>query len=93
MSVATYLNEGELVSVEGNVITISFPKDYSLHKESLEARDNKTLIEKSISGILNTNVRLQFILSAEGKQKNDSRSDAVVKTAMDMFGARVIKEE
>ena len=93
MSVATYLNEGEPVRVENNVLTISFPNNYSLHKESLEGRENKSLIEKSISGILKANIRLQFILSAENQQKDSARNDAVVKTALDMFGARVIKEE
>ena len=92
MSVATYLNEGELLKCQGNVLTVSFPKNYSLHKEALEQKDNKALVEKSISESLNAGVRVNFILSQELKSKDESENNPAIKSALDMFHGRVIKE-
>ncbi len=92
MSVATYLNEGEPQKLQGNVLTVAFPKNYSLHKESLEKKENKAIIEKIISELFNASLKANFILSQEFKQKEDNQNNPFIKTALDMFGGKVIKE-
>lgn len=92
MSVSTYLNEGEPVKMQGNTIVVAFPKNYSLHKESLERKENKGIIEKSISGLFNSDLRVNFILSHEAKQKEEGRDHPFIKSALDMFKGRIIKE-
>jgi DNA polymerase III subunit gamma/tau len=92
MSVATYLSEGEPMKLQGNILTVSFPKDYSLHRETLEKRDNKAIIEKIISELFNTNLNVNFILTQELKRKDDIENNAFIKSALDMFQGRVIKE-
>ncbi len=91
MSVATYFNEGSPSNLHNNVLTISFPRNYSLHKESLEKRENKVLIEKTLSELLHNSVTINFILSQEiaGKQ---SRHDSLIKNVLETFNGRVIKE-
>jgi DNA polymerase-3 subunit gamma/tau len=93
MSVATYLNEGELVKLERNILTVAFAKNYSLHKETLEKKENKEIIEKNICGLLNANLRVNFILTTEEKQKDTSENHPFIKTALEMFDGRVIKED
>ena len=93
MLVATYLSEGEPIKLERNTLTVSFPRNYSLHKETLEKKENKEIVEKSISGLLNTNLRINFILSAEEKQKDNSENHPFIKSALEMFDGKVIKEE
>lgn len=93
MSVATYLSEGRPLKLQGNILTISFPKDYSLHKESLDRKENKAIIEKSISELLNTNLKVNFILFEESSQKQDNENNPFVKSALEMFKGRIIKEE
>jgi len=93
MSVATYLNEGEPLKLDGNILTVSFPKNYSLHKESLEKRETKELIEKTIFEIFKEDILLNFILTAQPKQTDEVREHPTVKSALDMFDARVIKED
>ena len=93
ISVSTYLSEGTPAKLERNTLTISFPKNYSLHKESLEMKDNKSLIEKTFLELLKANLKVHFILTKEEEHKNQTSSHPVVKSALDMFNGRVIKEE
>ena len=93
MSVSTYLSEGEPTKVQGDLITVAFPKSCSLHKESLDRKENKTLVEKAASELCNVDLRINFILTAEMKQNMDVRSSPFIKSALDMFGGRVVKED
>jgi DNA polymerase-3 subunit gamma/tau len=90
ISAATYLNEGIPIGIERNILTVAFPKDYSLHKESLERKENKTIIEKTISELLNANLRVNFTLSKEELNKEENE-DGFLKSALQMFKGRVIK--
>ncbi|MBU4346103.1 MAG: DNA polymerase III subunit gamma/tau [Candidatus Omnitrophica bacterium] len=93
MSVATYLNEGSPVKLENNVLTISFPLDYSLHKESLERKENKAIIEEAILGLCNARLRVNFILSKEAAVEKSESEDSFIKSALQMFKGRVIKRD
>lgn len=93
ISVATYLNEGSPLKVEKNILTIAFPKNYSLHKESLERKENKAIIEKTLSEILKTSLKINFILTQEKVQLDNHVDNPLIKTALQTFNGRVIKEE
>ncbi|MDD5165822.1 MAG: hypothetical protein PHQ57_00325, partial [Candidatus Omnitrophica bacterium] len=93
ISAATYLNEGEPVKLQSGILTVSFPKNYSLHKESLERKENKEAIEKVVSELLNADIMANFILSKETAVKEDNSGDSFIKSALSAFKARVIKEE
>jgi DNA polymerase-3 subunit gamma/tau len=93
MSVATYLREGKPLNIERNILTISFPKNYSLHREALEKKENKAIIEKSLSELFKVNLRVNFILSQEVKPKQDSQDTSFIKSALNVFGGRIVKEE
>jgi len=91
MSVATYLNEGNLVSLEANTLTVAFPKNYSLHKESLEGKENKLIVEKAVAEALKANLRLSFVLSAEEAPKDRGESSPLLRSILDTFNARTIR--
>ena len=93
MSVATYLNEGSPVKLENNILTVSFPMNYSLHKETLESRENKAIIEKILYELFNNNLRINFILSKEAQQREEGTASPFVKSILEIFDGRVIKEE
>jgi DNA polymerase-3 subunit gamma/tau len=93
MSVATYLNEGEPVKASGGIVTVAFPKDYSLHKEALEKKEHRALIEKTISEFFNLNIRVHFVLLSERRPEEEDASSPYLKSALEMFNGRVIKEE
>ena len=93
MSVATYLDEGVPTRLNNNVLTVAFPMNHSLHKEALERKENKAIIEKIFSELLNTNIRVNFILSKEVAEKSNSEANSFIKSALNTFNGRVIKEE
>lgn len=93
MSAATYLNEGVPVKVEHNVLTVAFPRNLSLHKESLERKETKLAVEKTVSELVNARVRVNFVLSREEAAKKEGASNPFIKSVLDSFGGRVIAEE
>jgi DNA polymerase III subunit gamma/tau len=93
MSVSTYLSEGEPTKVQGDLVTVAFPKSCSLHKESLDSKENKAMIEKAASELCNADLRVNFVLTAEMKPDTDARSNPFIKSALEMFGGRVVKED
>jgi len=93
ISVATYLDEGSPTKIDNNILTISFPISHSLHKEALESKENKGIIEKMLSGLLNAGVRVNFKLSKEISEKNNIETNSFIKSALNTFNGRVIKEE
>lgn len=92
MSVSTYLSEGEPTKVQGDLVIVAFPKSCSLHKESLDRKENKAMVEKAASELCNANLRINFVLTAEAQQNTDARSNPFIKSALEMFGGRVVKE-
>jgi DNA polymerase III subunit gamma/tau len=92
ISVASYLNEGSPAILDGDQLTVVFPRNCSLHKETLEERINKNLIEEKLAELFHSGFRLNFVLSQEEKNSETTLQNPIVQSAMDMFNARVIKE-
>ena len=90
MYVSTYLHEGSPLKLEGTVLTVAFPKNYSLHKESLERKENQELIERIAQETCGIAIKFRFILSDE---KKDTTDNPLLKTALETFNGRVVKEE
>jgi len=91
MSVATYLNEGELLKVDKGILTIAFAKNNSLHKEIVESKENRPLIEKIIKDILHISLSLNVILTEEVKKEKAQEHESV-QQVINAFGGRLIKE-
>ena len=53
----------------------------------------KAIIEKVLSELLHTELRINFNLSKEIVQKNNNEADAFIRSALQTFNGRVIKEE
>ncbi len=60
ISVASYLAEGEPMSLVKGLAKISFPERLSFHRESLETETNRKLIEKHLTSLLDEPVRVEF---------------------------------
>ena len=92
MSVATYLNEGRPTKLENNILTVSFPKYHSLNKESLDRKESKEIVEKIASELVNAKLKVNFVLSQEDAPQEE-QDNPYIKSALETFNGRVIKEE
>ena len=62
ISVASYLQEGYPVSIDGKTLSIGFAKDLQFHKEVLESPDNRSLIEEAVREVLAAEFKISFML-------------------------------
>jgi len=93
MSVATYLSEGSPARLENNILTVIFPVNYSLHKESLESKENRGIIEEKIKELLHAKLRVNFMLSKDMPQKGSALESPYIKSILSTFHGRLIKED
>jgi len=106
MSTATYLAEGEVLSIKSNLLTIGMPAQFLLHKEVLEESGNRKLIESVLNDLLGGNLRVNFIITdgkpspedKEDKGINNSRkledmltAEPIARKALELFEGKVIK--
>ncbi len=102
ISVASYLAEGSPVSLKDRVAVISFPERLNFHKECLEVADNKKLIEKHVSRLLEQEIYVQFLTVKEAPgiapveeetapPKASEEANAAIQSAMNILGGRLIR--
>lgn len=63
MSIASYLQEGSLESMESNTLTMSFANELKFHKEMLESPENRKLVEGAIKDVLGMDLKVDFRLA------------------------------
>jgi len=91
MALATYLQEGSPSEFKSGKLVIGFNKEHSFAKDYLNTKDNVKLIEDIISAKLNNPTAIAF-KSIEAVDVVVKQEEAVVKTALEMFGGKVVKE-
>ncbi len=89
MSTATYLQEGKPVELEGNILTVAFPKSHSFQKESLETAVNIALVEKILSENLRNDVIVKYKLVDALSYEN---YEPGVQKVIDKFAGKVVSQ-
>ncbi len=105
MSVFAFLSVAKPVEVSGNKVVIGFGKDHAFHKETLEAGDNKCLIEEAVNRVTGSSLRVEFVLLEISDRPGDTGADdpgketeakekmkPVIDAAMDVFGGCVVRD-
>ncbi len=101
MSVATFLMKGKLVGVDRDVVNVGFLPELSFHRESLENKKNKKIIEENFSRILGQRVRVAFCTiekSAEQPdpvkvQDQEPEIPAIVRSTLDIFKGKIMRKD
>jgi len=91
ISIATYLKEGAPARVSGGVLTVAFHKNHALHKETLERKENREMVEKFVGEAVQAAVRVLFVLLDTEKEEDATSSHPIVQSALDMFNARLVE--
>jgi len=99
MSVATFLMKGKLVGVDGDVVNVGFLPELSFHRESLENKKNKKIIEENFSRILGRRVRVAFCTLEKSTEQpvpvktqvQESEIPPIVQSTLDIFKGKIIR--
>jgi len=89
--------ESNPLKVDEEVLTIAFPNQYKFHKETVECKENKDLIDGILTELLGGRVRTEYALvkAAEGEEleaeegRKEALIDPIVQSAVEMFDGRV----
>jgi hypothetical protein len=89
MSVATLLQDGSPYQLKDSRLTISFPKESTFHKEALQEKNNKDLVERIFSEKLRAKLIVDFSIVDDHKSQGH---DANVNEALEVFKGKVVNK-
>ncbi len=97
ISAATFLLEGSPVEVIANRVVLGFPPEFSFHKEALEEKENRVLIEKALSQSLARGVKVVFKLIEKAIETPEPsqakpKGSSIVQSAIEIFDGKIIEE-
>lgn len=87
MSVATFLQEAHPVNIDNNALVIAFPEECSLHKETLEEKQNVRLVEDILKDKFDFDFVVKYTTVDDQITKVEEES---IKSTIDAFGGEVI---
>jgi DNA polymerase-3 subunit gamma/tau len=100
-----FLMEGEPIALKDDLLTIGFNEDFKFHKEQIEEKENKELIQKALNKIFGKDFTIECRLTntlqkaketvaqkgmAMGKEEF-IEEEPVVKEALDIFGGEILE--
>ncbi|MDE2222761.1 MAG: DNA polymerase III subunit gamma/tau [Candidatus Omnitrophica bacterium] len=91
ISVATYLQEGTPSEFKAGKLVITFAKENTYAKDFLNTKDNIRFLEDIFTEKLNAPVGIS-LKTAEKAAIAPKQEEPLVKTALEMFGGKVVKE-
>jgi len=91
MALASYLQEGMPCEFKAGRLVIGFSKENSFAKDCLESKENLKFIDELFSEKLNTSIYVNFKI-IEKAAAGIKTEEPVVRTALEMFGGKVVKE-
>jgi DNA polymerase-3 subunit gamma/tau len=80
------LCQGKLLGARDDVLYIGYKKGYRFHKERMEEKENRELLEGVARDILKRNVEIEFVF-LDDEQYND----IIVKKAIEYFGEDIVE--
>ncbi|MGE5279348.1 MAG: DNA polymerase III subunit gamma/tau [Deltaproteobacteria bacterium] len=93
MSLATYLKHGRPVKLEGDQLTLGFPRRSVFFKEALAHKDNLEILSKALVEACGARLRIRcdIVEEAEIPEEEPPAPEApIVKSALDLFKGKVI---
>jgi DNA polymerase-3 subunit gamma/tau len=91
MALATYLQEGTPCEFKNGKLVVGFNKENTFARDCLNSKENLKFIEELFSRKLNASIFVSFKI-VEKADSGIKQEEPVVKTALEMFGGKVIKE-
>jgi len=96
ISLHALLLEGRLYDFKDRVLTIAFDSKFKFHKETVDQKKNKKLLESILHKYFNQPIEVKCVLEEyPGEVKNQAKvtpgEDSVVKKALEIFGGELVE--
>jgi DNA polymerase-3 subunit gamma/tau len=100
-----FLMEGEPIALKDNLLTIDFNEDFKFHKEQIEEKENRKLIQKALNKVFGKDFTIECRLTNTPREKPEAvaqkgmamseeefiEEEPVVKEALDIFGGEILE--
>lgn len=101
-----FLMEGEPIALKDDLLTIGFNEDFKFHKEQIEEKENKELIQKALNKVLGKEFTIECRLTNTPREKATEtvaqkgmvlskeefiKEEPAVKEALDIFGGEILE--
>ncbi len=80
------LSQGILIGSKDDVIYIGFKKGFKFHKERMEEKANREIVENVLEEMFNRKAEIQFVFLDD-----DQYNDIIVKKAIEYFGQDMVE--
>jgi len=108
-SVEAFLREGRPAALSDDHLTVTFPGDFSFHREQLSDRSRLDLVEECLAEVMGRKIRIELADeggSSPGSEEPSAGEDTEVKTvrrrspdnpaaqrAVELFGGRIVEDD
>lgn len=92
ISWATFLQEGKPVKLLGERLTIGFTKDHEFHKETLEGKDAKLLVDRIFSEKLNFKIVVEYKMLDAANPQTAGAHDPLIVNALETFKGKIVNK-
>lgn len=100
-----FLMEGEPIALKNDLLTIGFNEDFKFHKEQIEEKENKELIQKALNKVFGKEFTIECRLTNTPREKPEAvaqketvmseeefiEEEPVVKEVLDIFGGEILE--
>jgi len=100
MSAGTFLAEAEPIEVSKNTLVIGFPSEFRFHKDALEKRENKELVEGILASATGVQLRVNYVTTkkdsleiASTEPEEEEKSPEIINQAMEIFQGRILEKD
>ena len=97
MSVSTYLKDAVLLGIDKNILKLGFSKKLSFHKESLEHKENRLVLEEALNKHLDAGLKIKFETTSQEHKENNpdleplrEKDTSIIRSALDVFRGKLV---
>ncbi len=92
MSWATFLQEGKPVHFNGERLTIGFSKEHEFHKETLDGKEAKLLVDRIFAEKLHAKIVVEYKIVDGSKTAEKQAQEPNIQKALETFKGKIVNK-
>lgn len=91
LALKAFLYEARVDRLDGNVLKLVFPKDFSYHKEMMEKKEASSILETVLNEYFNEDIKVMYSLEGKEEIKREGNEDFLVEKVKTFFDGEIVK--